>query len=154
MKFFNDCKNLDDIKSEYRKLVKQYHPDSNPGMDDEMIKIINNEYDLISAKMANLTDDQNGNFEAAIQFKEKINEIVNLSGIIIEIVGCWIWVTGMTKEVKTELREAGFWWASKKFAWYWHPVGFGGGRGKSSLDEIRTKYGSTVVNKSFQKAIA
>lgn len=43
MKFFNDCKNLDDIKSEYRKLVKQYHPDSNPGMDDEMIKIINNE---------------------------------------------------------------------------------------------------------------
>jgi exodeoxyribonuclease VII large subunit len=43
MKFFTNCKSLDELKAEYRKLVKLHHPDR--GGDPEVMKAINNEYE-------------------------------------------------------------------------------------------------------------
>ena len=78
-------------------------------------------------------------------FKEKINAIINLDGITIEIVGLWIWITGNTYQVKQAIKEAGFYFASKKIAWYWRPEHAAGGRGKHSLDELKIKYGCERV---------
>lgn len=43
MKYFTNCKNLEELRKEYKNLVKANHPD-NGGSTDE-IKIINVEYE-------------------------------------------------------------------------------------------------------------
>lgn len=153
MNYFNNITTVEEAKKHYRTLAKENHPDK--GGDAEIMKAINNEYDFICAKILkgeNLsTEDFDNAWSCSQLFKEKIDAIINTPGIIIEIVGLWIWVTGETKENKDALKAAGFWYASKKIAWFWRPESAAGGRGKSSLDEIRNKYGSTVVNNSNYK---
>lgn len=43
MKYFTNCKNLDELKKEFRRLAMIHHPDR--GGDQETMKAINNEYD-------------------------------------------------------------------------------------------------------------
>jgi hypothetical protein len=152
MKYFKNCEKIEDVKDLYRTLAKQYHPDANTGIDDTIIKEINNEYEFICAKFAsgNVSESENI-FDNAMMFKDKIDSIINIPNIFIEIVGNWVWITGDTRPAKNEIKEAGYFWAHKKSAWYWYPEGFGGGRGKHSLSELRVKYGSTIVNNQNQK---
>ena len=65
---------------------------------------------------------------------------------MIEIVGNWIWVTGNTKPHKEALKGSGFWYASKKKAWYFKPADYvAKSRKHYSLNEIKAKYGSTKI---------
>ena len=73
-----------------------------------------------------------------------VNKIIDLPGINIEVCGSWVWVSGDTRAVKTELKAAGFFWARKKCMWYfrkaedrrWY-------KGKTAtMEHIRDKYGS------------
>lgn len=45
MKYFTNCKNLEELKKEYRRLAMIHHPDR--GGDVEIMKEINNEYDTM-----------------------------------------------------------------------------------------------------------
>jgi len=54
--------------------------------------------------------------ETADSFKDLINELMKLDDIVIEIIGCFIWVTGNTKPNKDKLKSLGFQWHSKKYA--------------------------------------
>lgn len=45
MKYFSNCRTLDELKKEYRRLAMLNHPDR--GGDDETMKAINNEYDAV-----------------------------------------------------------------------------------------------------------
>lgn len=45
MKYFTNCKNLDELKKEFRRLAMIHHPDR--GGDGETMKEINNEYDAV-----------------------------------------------------------------------------------------------------------
>lgn len=45
MKYFTNCKNLEELKKEYRRLAMIHHPDR--GGDVEIMKAINNEYDMM-----------------------------------------------------------------------------------------------------------
>lgn len=45
MKYFKEGLNSDELKCEYRKLAKKYHPDLNNEDTTEIMKAINNEYD-------------------------------------------------------------------------------------------------------------
>lgn len=149
MKFFNNCKSLDEVKATYKTLAKQFHPDK--GGDLEIMKAINNEYSFACAKLAkgeNLTVEET---EAAIldaeKYREALEKIITLEGINIELVGAWIWVTGNTYAVKNTLKEAGFFFASKKVAWYFRSEEYKvNSRGrKIDLDQIRTKYGTQRI---------
>jgi hypothetical protein len=147
MKHFSNVQTLDEAKKLYRELAKLHHPDR--GGDTAIMQEVNKEYDFICSKILkgeNLnTEEFNEAWDNINLFREKINAIINLPGIQIEIVNLWLWVTGETREVKDILKAAGFYWASKKLAWYWRPESAAGGRGKMSLDEVRAKYGSTKV---------
>ena len=46
-RYFNGCTTKDELKTKYRELVKKYHPDINPNIDDKYIKEINAEYDKL-----------------------------------------------------------------------------------------------------------
>ena len=148
MKHFTNIQTIEEAKKLYRELAKINHPDR--GGDNAIMQEINNEYDFICSKILkgeNLNPNEfNEAWSNVNLFRDKLNAIINVPGIEIEIVGLWIWVTGQTKFVKELLKEAGFFLASKKLAWYWRPESAAGGRGVLSLDEVRAKYGSTKVN--------
>ena len=160
MKHFTNIQTIEEAKKLYRELAKINHPDR--GGDNAIMQEINNEYDFICSKILkgeNLNPNEfNEAWSNVNLFRDKLNAIINVPGIEIEIVGLWIWVTGQTKFVKELLKEAGFFLASKKLAWYWRPESAAGGRGVLSLDEVRAKYGSTKVNgdnfKGFKQVAA
>jgi hypothetical protein len=157
MKWFNNCTTLNEVKSLYKDLAKQHHPDR--GGDTATMQEINNEYTFACAKMLrgeNLSQEEmETEFTNIEAYRNAINKIINLEGITIEIVGAWIWVTGNTRPYKDVLKnpEGGqFFWAHKKLAWYFRTEEFKSrNKIKMSLDEIRSKYGSKVINTAKSK---
>jgi len=165
-KWFNTqtIKNIDQLKKEYRKLALKFHPDINkdPSADQNM-KEINAEYDQVFTYiLSNSTDEQRKTYAKQghnidDQYKEIINKIIHIPDIIIEICGSWIWISGNTKAVKDQLKNAGFRWACKKVQWYWRPSEYKQKFNKlsMSMDYIRNKYGSEAIeNKPFQQVTA
>jgi hypothetical protein len=149
MKWFNDCKTVDEVKATYKKLAKEFHPDL--GGDTATMQEINKEYAFASAKAikgGNLPEEEAENeIRFSEEYRQAIEKIIHLDGITIELVGYWIWVTGNTYAVKAILREVGFLFASKKLAWYFRTGEYKVNKGgKKSLDEIRSKYGSEIIN--------
>jgi hypothetical protein len=155
MKYFTDCKTIDGVKALYKKLAKENHPDL--GGDTVIMQAINNEYAFACARLAKgagLSDEEaDEQIRFSERYRETIEKIIHLPGIVIEIVGHWIWVTGNTRPVKETLKAAQFFFASKKCAWYFRPEEYKTRGSGKSLEEIRRKYGSEKVS-SRQKANA
>ncbi len=155
MKWFKNIDSLDDLRKLYRKLAMENHPDK--GGDVRSMQEINSEYELLSKNLIN----GNVNFsegrktyehEVAKNMKVKIDDILSIQGIIIEIMGSWLWVTGNTYPVKTELKNAGFRFSHNKQCWYWHCDEYFKRTGKfMSLDDIRNFWGSEEINKKNPK---
>lgn len=156
MKYFNHCTTIEEVKTTYKQLAKQYHPDC--GGDTATMQAINTEYAFACAKILkgeNLsTEETDEQIRLSEEYRKVIEQIINLSGVIIEIVGHWIWVTGNTYPVRTQLKTAGLFFAPKKVAWYYRAEEYKTKGGKKTLDEIRGKYGSeTISNKQFNKTL-
>ena len=154
MKWFNECGTLEEVKATYKKLAKQYHPDL--GGDTATMQEINKEYAFASAKAikgANLTEEETEHEILSSElYRKAIEQIIHLDGIRIELVGYWIWVTGGTYSVRATLKDAGFLFAPKKTAWYFRTAEYKVNRSSGkSLDEIRGKYGSEVLNEDKTK---
>ncbi|RKR84271.1 hypothetical protein BDD43_4503 [Mucilaginibacter gracilis] len=154
MKWFNNCGTLEEVKALYKKLAKQYHPDL--GGDTVTMQEINKEYAFASAKAikgANLSDEETENEILSSEgYRNAIEKIIHLDDITIELVGYWLWCTGNTYPVRATLKDAGFLFASKKLAWYFRTAEYKVSKGgKKSLNEIRDKYGSEVLNERKPK---
>lgn len=70
----------------------------------------------------------------------------------VEICGTWVWIEFDGKpsaEVREKLKELGCMWAPKKQKWYWRPPAARRyfARGNTTMDEIRTRYGSESVSR-------
>src|ERR1043165_10220442 len=102
MKYFNECATLEEVKATYKRLAKQYHPDC--GGDTATMQAINTEYAFACAKILkgeNLTaEETDEQIRMSEQYRKIIEQIINLAGIVIEVVGHWIWVTGNTYPVR------------------------------------------------------
>ena len=162
-RYFSNVSSLEQLRKQYRDLLKQYHPDNVNGS-TEACQEINAEYDklfkVLKDKHENKSADSSGSSDAKADYnqniydwendkalREVLQKIINFDGIEIEVVGQWIWVSGNTYSYKKELKDIGFKWASQKKQWYFHTDTF---RKKShktlSMDEIRNYYGSTKVH--------
>jgi DnaJ-domain-containing protein 1 len=156
MKWFSACSTIDEVRDLYRKLAKEHHPDA--GGQTEVMQDINNEYAFASAtilKGGNLSESK---LEEELRFTEEyaaaIDKIISLPGIIIELIGRWIWVGGATYPVRKQIKAAGFKWAEKKEKWIFRSEDYKSrGRSNKTLDEIRGKYGSQLINQNYRKAI-
>ncbi len=148
MKFFKECQTIDEVKSLYKKLAKENHPDM--GGNTATMQAINTEYAFACAKLvkgAGLSDEQTDReIKLSEEYRNVIEKIIHLPEIIIEVVGNWIWVTGNTKPVKDTLKETGFFYASKKIAWYYRSEIFKTRGNGAPLEQIRRKYGSETIN--------
>ncbi len=147
--------NTDDaLKTAYREASKKYHPDVNPdGL--ELMKLINAAHEFLK-KHINKWSFHQANEDTPIDeiLQAILDKIKHFPGISLEICGTWLWVSGDTKPVKDQLKEAGLYYAPKKHMWYWRPVGYKK-RGKEvySIDEIREKYGTDEVESSSFEAV-
>ena len=156
-KWFKNVSSVEELRKQYRELLKKYHPD-NDGGSVEITQEINAEYDRLFADLSkeNKADDKSSAYDDEAEkeaFKSIINDIIHINADI-EIIGSWVWVHG-GYEYRELLKSIGFKFAPKKKCWCWH---FGDYRRRSkreiSLEEIRQKYGSQKVNsKSKQFAI-
>ena len=88
----------------------------------------------------------------ADKLNDAINAIIHLQGLRIEVCGLWVWVSGDTRTHKESLKAAGYYWASKKFMWYFRPAESAGGRGLP-METIREKYGSQTVATRYAAAL-
>lgn len=157
MKYFENIKTLEELRKEYRTLLKKYHPDNAEGS-EEITKAINTEYEKAFEFLKN-ADTKENTWKYDINkddlFREALKNIINLDDITIEIIGCWIWVSGNTYNVKNILKEAGFKWCANKKAWSWHAGEkyFKKSKRKLSMEDIRSLYGSQEVNTNKKNRI-
>lgn len=142
-RYFDNLTTLKEIKKEYHRLTKENHPDV--GGDTATMQEINKQYkEALNwiAKHGEGKDRQDAAREVPEEFTAAVAAVVNLDGIVLDLVGAWIWATGNTRAHKDALKAAGYRWASKKFAWYWRPEWAAVGKGgKKTLEEIKGKYG-------------
>ena len=146
--YFENVRTLDELKAEYRRLVKLPHPDC--GGDPETMKAINNEHDKLFEELKRQhnarADEFHQTTETAEEFREIIEKLLQLDGLTVELCGSWLWIGGNTWEHKDALKAAGCRWSSNKKLWYWHHAEEGRSwhQGKKTIGEIRSKYGSQV----------
>lgn len=128
-------------KTAYRAACKKYHPDINPAGDD-MMTVINAAFEALKDYQGEIKEQDAKDY--GDKLNEALNAVLGLSGLIVEVCGAWVWITGETRMHKDALKAVGFRWASKKKAWYFRPEEYRSfSRGNSSLEDIREKYGAS-----------
>lgn len=161
--YFSNVQTLEELRKQYRDLLKRYHPDNANGSTeatqeinaeyDRLFKMLKEQHDSKSADSSSNSNTKTSDYSQNMYdwendkaLREVLQKIINFDGIEILICGQWIWVSGNTYSYKKELKEIGFKWASTKKQWFWHSDSF---RKKShktlSMDDIRNYYGSTKV---------
>lgn len=130
------------VKAAFRRAAQKYHPDK--GGSTEMMQAVNAAYAELQKHYGETIAEFGKDAGYADRLNDAINAIIHLDGLSIEVCGLWVWVSGDTRTHKDAIKAAGYFWASKKFMWYFRPEEAKGGRG-CSMDEIRGKYGSVTV---------
>lgn len=149
--YFDHITTMDGLRAEYRRLIKINHPDA--GGDENVMKAINLAYENAVEYIRRHGEKAEADKAAAdvpAEFMAAVSAVIACPGLIVEIVGSWLWVTGDTYRNRDRLKAAGYRWAAKKSAWYWHPADQAVGRmSRMSLDEIRDKYGARRVGPDY-----
>lgn len=174
-KFFNGSMTAADMKASYKTLAKKNHPDL--GGDLETMKLINAEYAYWYATVSvretretkiNDKPESREYYEGYytqefIDSLEKMigwiynNNIDRIAGLTVEIIGVFVWIGGVTAEMKETqflIKSVGFkgsWKVfddgHKAFMWKWtHEIRRFGS--EKNFDTISRKYGSADVKRS------
>ena len=146
---------LSDIKQIYRKLASVNHPDK--GGNTETMQLINTAFDeLCKYFETNQTLDINQEQETAQSFDFSFLDILKtMHGVIIEVCGYWVWLSGNTYPYKETISNLGFKFSGAKKSWYWSPTIniTNYKRGSKSMKQIRKDYGSQIIQTEMQAAI-
>ena len=153
MKHFNNVNTIEELKKEYKRLTKKFHPDLNRDTDTTKIMVeVNNEYEQLFKTLENETTKKAGH-SVNDNYRDIINNLMKHEGIVIDLVGTWLWISGNTFNVKEELKELGFKWSKSNKKWY---LGEVSGKRKKAIswqDKIN-KYGQeTLVSKGTKQYI-
>ena len=164
-KYFLNCKSVEELKKLYHDLARKFHPDIKGGCLETM-KLINAEFDKvfeilkdIHAKKDGSTYEAKGDWkttETGKVYRGIIEALLHLEGIVIEIVGSWVWVSGeKTKEYKDTLKELKFFFSAPKKAWYYNAMPQKGRHIShyKNLDEVKAHWHTVKVDGEAQKTI-
>lgn len=162
MKYFTNVNTLEQLRRQYKELLKKYHPDNANGSTtatqninaeyDKLFKVLKDKHESKSDKTTDSTAYKDSEYSNMYDsqddkaLREILQKIINFDGIEIELVGSWLWVSGNTFKYKKELEELNFKWASQKKMWYWKSEAYHKKSKKSlSMEDIRSYYGSTKM---------
>jgi curved DNA-binding protein CbpA len=94
--YFKECKDLQEVKKLYRDLALKLHPDR--GGNTAAMQDLNAQYEAVLnnpffkfRKDSEETSTEEANRKEFIRYRDVINQIINFEGLIIEIIGDWIW---------------------------------------------------------------
>ena len=149
--YFKDCCTLEDVKRKYKELAMKHHPDR--GGCTATMQDINNEYEnVMKNPFFEFAKQPEQEQEEFIKYPEIINQIIGLQGIIIELIGNWIWISGNTYPYKSQLKQIGFYFAPKKIMWYYRPPDYkSSNKSPKTIESIRLKYGSDIIETKSRK---
>jgi len=161
MKYFTSCKTIEDVKKVYHQEAKRLHPDAGGNAADfrEMMA----EYKIIFERLKNIHTNSKGETytkeeettETPEEYANIINSIIKMQGVKIEIIGTWIWCTGNTRAYAEDLKGAGFWWSKTKKAWYHNgSTTYKKRRGRYSMNQLRSRWGSQEIKQEAPECIA
>ena len=146
---------INDIKQIYRKLASANHPDK--GGNNETMQLINTAFaELCKYFENNQTLDINQEQETKQNFDFSfLDTLKTLHGVIIEVCGYWVWLSGNTYPYKETISNLGFKYSGAKKSWYWSPTIniTNYRRGSKSMKQIRKDYGSQIINTETQLSI-
>lgn len=148
---------LDQLKKEYLKLAKKYHPDA--GGTTVQFQDLQNEYEKLLKKLvngSNLNEEQKKNeFELDEAIRKVMDSLVNIQNINIELIGQWLWISGDTRPVKEVFKSLKMFPVKKNDTFYWVYKGAeSSGRGKMDMEQIKAKYGVTNLKAPQTKRIS
>ena len=154
---FMECKTGEEVKALYKKLALKYHPDR--GGDNESMKALNLAFEDAFNRLKNVHRNtktgetyERTSYEYAGEYIDLINALMKMQGIVVEIVGSFVWVSGETKAVKDDLKALGLKYSGKHKAWYKAPNDYHKkSRNEYTLNDIRGFYGSTVITKTAEE---
>lgn len=155
-KYFKEVTNQSELRSKFKELCKQLHPDCGGSQKDFVAMM--KEYKQLLVSLAN--SDNKSQWAAkeeakkASEYADLIVQLQKLAGIVIEQCGSWLWLSGNTAEHEEVIRQFGFKRSKVKNSWYWAPyLTKKYTKGRYSMDTIRLMYGSQVYNSTAQVAI-
>lgn len=150
--YFKGCATATEIKTRYRKLAMEFHPDR-PGGDTKIMQDINRQYEAALSGQHGATETgsdgqahtyyYNAEHEKAVM--AKLDELLRmkLPGCEVWLIGKWLWVKGDTRPAKDLLKSAGLRWHNERTAWYWKPYeGQTHYNKRASLDDLADFYGA------------
>ena len=118
MMYFANVRTLEELKKAYRELALANHPDR--GGDLETMQAINAEYDKVFEQVKNIHVNKDGEMftketeETPEEFKNIIDQLLKMEGVEVEIIGCFVWLSGNTKPYKDQIKALGFRWSANK----------------------------------------
>jgi hypothetical protein len=150
-KYFKDCTTLQEVKKLYRDLALKMHPDR--GGDTAAMQDLNAQYEAILnnpffkfRKNSEEPGTEEANRKEFIRYRDVINQIIKFEGLIIEIIGDWVWLSGLTYPYRKQLKEIGFLFAPNKVMWFYRPAEYKSANRKPlPIEVIRSKYGSDTI---------
>jgi hypothetical protein len=149
--YFEKCRSLEEVKKKYKELAMLHHPDK--GGTTATMQEINLQYkNILKNPFFDLSDISEEDREEFIKYPEIINKVIGLEGILIELMGNWIWISGNTYAHRQNLKASGFFFAPKKVMWYYRPPDYkSNNRNPKTIEYIRRKYGSEVIESKTEK---
>jgi curved DNA-binding protein CbpA len=157
-KFFENVKTLDELRKEYHKLAFIHHPHSEGG-NTKTMQAINNQYEQLTKKLIDQHEDysderKDWEMHVSEELMVKIANIINLPGIVIELIGSWLWITGNTYAVRDSLKTEGFKFSPPKCSWYFHCGEYQKNNNSlHSMDELRDLFGYQNIETKQQPAL-
>ncbi len=152
MKYFTPDLTIEEARKQFRELCLKLHPDKGGNQADFVA--MKDEYDkmvgMLSAFEAGSASRENRKAryttESEIELRKKIEELLNIPEIVIEICGSWLWISGNTFAHHERIKAAGCKFSGAKKCWYFAvDMAQGKCRGRYSMAKIRAKFGSMTI---------
>lgn len=149
MNYFENITTLDQLRKAYHRLAFEHHPDR--GGDTYHMQVINAQYERLSKTLIYSSDEFSEDrkvYERHLsqELRRIIEKVIRLDGVIIELIGSWLWISGNTFAIRETLKTEGFKFSPPKSAWYWHEGEFiKRSKTLQSMEELREYWGHQNV---------